>query len=128
MYHGQSPTLPILWQLGVVAKSDHNDYIDWDSQREGYVDNRSKYIPVVAIPKTQPKKKAEQGSLLGIRTEERLGSLMTAGGMAWLVYVATQDLNHIWKLNILDPGPVEICAVGILIWLHAKWRRSIAAN
>ncbi len=107
-----------------MARSDHNDFIDWDSRREGYVDNRSKFIPVVEIPKTA-KKKSSEGTLLGIRAEERLGCLLAAGGTAWLVYVATMDFNHMWQMSIMPPGPIEVCAVGILMWLHAKWRRSI---
>ena len=110
-----------------MARSDQNDYIDWDSRREGYIDTRSKFVPVVDIPKA-PKKKEEKGNLLSIRTEARLGSLLAAGGTAWLVYVATQDLNHLWQMNFIQPGPVEVCAVGILMWLHAKWRNSIKAN
>ena len=27
----------------------------------------------------------------------------------------------LWKFNILPPGSLEVCAIGILIWLHAKW-------
>ena len=107
-----------------VARSDHNDYIDWDARREGYVDTRSKFVPVVEIPKTLKRKK-ESGGLLGIRAEERLGSLLAAAGTAWLVYAATQDFDHMWQMRIMPPGPVEVCAVGILMWLHAKWRRSI---
>lgn len=110
-----------------MARSGHNDDIDWDARREGYVDNRSKFIPVVEIPKTAKKKK-EQGSLLSVRAEERLGSLLAAGGTAWLVYIATTDFNNMWQMRIMPPGPIEICAVGILMWLHAKWRRSIKVD
>ena len=106
-----------------MGRSDQNDFVDWDSRREGYVDNRSKFIPVVEIPKTP--KNNEGGGLLSIRAEENLGSLLTAAGMAWLVYVATQDFNHMWQMSIMPPGPIEVCAVGILMWLHAKWRRSV---
>ena len=106
-----------------MGRSDQNDYIDWDSRREGYVDTRNKFIPVVEIPKT-PKRKSGQGTLLSMRAEERLGSVLAAAGTAWLVYVATTDFNHMWQMRIMPPGPVEVCAVGILMWLHAKWRRS----
>ena len=110
-----------------MAKSDHNDYIDWDGRREGYVDTRSKFIPVVEIPKTR-KKKTGQGTLMSVRAEERLGSLLAAAGTAWLVYVATVDFNRLWQMRIMPPGPIEVCAVGILMWLHAKWRRSIKVD
>ena len=64
-------------------------------------------------------------SMVRIQTEERLGSLIAAGGLIWAVRQGTQDLATIWKLTVAPPGPLEICAIGILVWLHAKWRRSI---
>jgi len=63
--------------------------------------------------------------MLRIQTEERLGSLISAGGLIWTVRVGTQDLASLWQLTVLPPGPLGICAIGILVWLHAKWRRSI---
>lgn len=60
-----------------------------------------------------------------IKNEERLGSLVAAGGIIWGVRVATQHMSTLWNFSISQPGPVEICGLGILLWLHAKWRRSI---
>lgn len=60
-----------------------------------------------------------------IKNEERLGSLVAAGGIIWTAWLGTQDMNKLWNFNITQPGPLEICALGILMWLHAKWRRSI---
>lgn len=110
-----------------VAKPHQNGYIDWDNGREGYIDSRSKYVPVVEVPKPSKKPKGD-GNLLGVRGEERLGSLLAAGGTAWLVYVATTDFNNMWQMRIMPPGPIEVCAIGILLWLHAKWRRSIKVD
>jgi hypothetical protein len=31
-------------------------------------------------------------------------------------------------MQIMPPGPVEVCALGILAWLHAKWRRATRAG
>ena len=109
-----------------VAKTDKTDFIDWDAGREGYVNSKSKYIPVVAIPKNT-KKVAGQKSLLSIRGQERFGSLLAAAGTIWAVYVATVDYANLWRMQIMPPGPVEVCALGILLWLHAKWRRSTKA-
>jgi hypothetical protein len=106
-----------------VANSNQDGFIDFDDRREGYTQSRSKFIPVVAIPKAS-KKQAGQG-FLGFRAEERVGSLLAAAGTVWLVYVATTDFNNMWQMRIMPPGPIEICALGILLWLHAKWRRSI---
>jgi hypothetical protein len=107
-----------------VGKSDKGDYIDWDSGREGYVNSQNRFVPVVEIPRPAKKVKGQRGGLLGIRAEEHLGSLIAAGGTVWAVYVATVDYANLWRMQIMPPGPVEVCALGILTWLHAKWRRS----
>ncbi len=109
--------------LESVAKSDPSEYIDWDAGREGYVQSPNKFIPVVAIPKNA-KQDPAQKRLQSIRSEELWASLIAAAGTIWAVYVATTDYDNLWKMQIMPPGPVEVCALGILAWLHAKWRRS----
>jgi hypothetical protein len=59
-----------------------------------------------------------------IKTEERLGSLIASGGLIWSAQALTVDIHDINSL-MRTPGPLEFCAIGILIWLHAKWRRSV---
>lgn len=106
-----------------MGKSERGEYIDWDAGREGYSHSKPQYDPVVHIQRpsrTVPRRR----HLLSIRGEERLGSLIAAAGTIWAVYVATVDYSSLWRMQIMPPGPVEVCAVGILAWLHAKWRRS----
>ena len=110
-----------------MPRSSQNGYIDWDEGREGYVRAQDKFVTVVSVQKPAKKGKGE-GGLLSVRAEERLGSLIAAAGMVWGVYVATVDYNSLWHLNIMQPGPVEVCLLGILIWLHAKWRRSLKSG
>ncbi len=113
--------------LEIVAKSHQSDYIDWDARREGYVDSRAKFEPVVQVRK--PAKPAPLArDLQSIRREERFGSLLAAAGTIWAVYVATHDYNSLWRMQIMPPGPVEVCLLGILAWIHAKWRRSTRAG
>ncbi len=59
--------------------------------------------------------------------EVRIGSLVAAGGLIWAVKVATSNFTgaDAFSFARLPRGPLEICAIGILIWLHAKWRRSV---
>ena len=109
-----------LWS---VAKSHPTDYIDLDAGREGYIQSQSKFVPVVAIPKPG-KLSLEQRILRSIRAEERFASLVAAGGMIWAVYVATHDYANLLRLQVAPPGPIEVCCLGILGWLHAKYRRS----
>jgi len=85
------------------------------SEREGY---RGHHGDV-------PAQKQSGGELLSIPMEERLGSLISGVGVIWTVQEATKDLAGLWQFSILRPGPLEVCAIGILIWLHAKWRRSV---
>ena len=59
-----------------------------------------------------------------IRTEERAGLLTFAGGLIWATKVQTIEISNIFRL-LLTPGPLEISGIGLLVWLHAKWRRSV---
>lgn len=57
--------------------------------------------------------------------EERIASLIAAGGLIWAVHLATAGVN----VNAVDKTPlpmnaVYVAAIGVVIWLHAKWRRS----
>ncbi len=99
-----------------------NDDVGWDRGREGYVDvpQAAKYTPVAKAAKPPA-----PSSSFSIRGQERIASLIAAGGMIWAVYVATSDYDSLLRLQIMPPGPVEVCGLGILLWLHAKWRRSL---
>jgi hypothetical protein len=99
------------------AVDKRNDFIDWNEGRDGYV----------PAPRAVTKA-AERQFLLRTRTEELLGSLLAGAGTIWATYVATQDYASLWHTQIMPPGPVEVCALGILVWLHAKWRRSLKAS
>ncbi len=107
-----------------VAKPVKNEHLEWDLDREGYTNQ----TPIVYSPVHTPARKAAHDDhFLSSRAEVRLGSLVAAGGIIWAVYVATVDYNSLWRMQILPPGPIEVCAIGILAWLHAKWRRSTHA-
>lgn len=102
------------------------DQVDWDRGREGYLDLPQK--PVYASVAKPAQKGKAQEPLLAISTQERLGSLVTAGGMIWGAYAATVHFSGVLSLDLIPPGPIEVCALGILVWLHAKWRRSTKLN
>lgn len=109
-----------------MARHYQNDDVGWDAGREGYVD-----LPKAPIYTPVPKavnKPNGQRHLLSIRGEERFGSLLAAAGMIWAAYVASVDYTSLLTLRIMPPGPIEVCALGIIAWLHAKWRRSVNAG
>lgn len=60
-----------------------------------------------------------------INYQERVGSLVAAGGIIWAAQVASQDVSTLWNFSVTQPGPLEVCALGILMWLHARWRASV---
>jgi len=114
-----------------VAKSDKGEFFDWDEGREGYVDRPVVAYVAAAKPAVHAAGPHDKHSLgqrekhaLSIQWEERVSSLIAAAGAIWAAYVATVDYTQLWRVQIMPPGPVEVCALGVLAWLHAKWRRS----
>ena len=59
--------------------------------------------------------------------EAQLGSLIAGGGIVWIVAIAAPQVGSVSGI-MFPTGPMEVCAVGILIWLHAKWRGSLRAR
>lgn len=112
-----------MWHLGHVAKSDKTDFIDWDAGREGYSQHRSAGVSVVHGAKRGSV--STDSKVASVRREERFGFLVAAAGLIWCVYVATQDYTTLLHFEFMHPGPKEVLALGILAWIHAKWRRSL---
>ena len=104
-----------------VEKFRQNNDPGWDRGREGYLDVPQK---PVYVPVPTPAKAKSQGEFLSIAAEERFGSLIAAGGMIWGAYEATVHFAGVLSLDLIPAGPIELCALGILVWLHGKWRRS----
>lgn len=56
---------------------------------------------------------------------------MAAGGLIWSVYHGTYQVHDIvqgFTAVYLKTGPLELSAIGILLWLHAKWRKATGVN
>lgn len=63
--------------------------------------------------------------------EEQIGPIIAAAGVGWAVYHGTfvaHDIVQGFTAVYLKSGPLEVCAIGILIWLHGKWRRHTNVN
>jgi hypothetical protein len=63
--------------------------------------------------------------------EEKAGSLVAAGGVGWAVYHGTyvaHDIVQGFTAIYLKSGPLELSAIGILIWLHGKYRNATSVN
>lgn len=57
--------------------------------------------------------------------QERIGALIAAAGLGWGAKVATDDFGTLHHLQLPTGGPLELCALGILLWIYAKYRRSV---
>lgn len=63
----------------------------------------------------------------GIQTETRVGSLIAAAGMIMAAKTGTMQIPNLAHFTF-PPGPLEICGIGTLMWLHAKWRKATRAD
>ena len=88
----------------------------WPQEREGYTDNlRPAYVAVQVTPSPRPRK--------SFKTEERIGSTIAGAGLCWATWVVVHQLGVVASAGLWPAGPLETCAMGVLIWMHAKWRR-----
>lgn len=84
---------------------------EWGDTRAGYED-RSAYRP--------QKKKQSAG---GNRFVGTLGSLIIVGGIAWGAYLVTSSPTFDTSVLLKFPGPVHVCAVGLIISVISKFMR-----
>ena len=64
---------------------------------------------------------------MAIHGEERIASLIAAAGVIWAARAVAGSMLPAYAVE-LTVGPIETCSIGILIWLHAKWRRLCRAH
>jgi hypothetical protein len=62
---------------------------------------------------------------MSIRWQEIAGALVAAAGVIWGSYTLTQNFTPTTLVSVPPRGPLEVCAAGVLLWLVAKWRRSV---
>lgn len=62
--------------------------------------------------------------LFGIQTETRLGSLIAAAGLIMAAKTGTMQIPTSLGNFSFPPGPLELCGIGMIVWLHAKWRKA----
>lgn len=62
---------------------------------------------------------------MSTRLQEIVGAMVAAAGIIWAAWTLTQNVATTSLLGVPPRGPLEVCAAGIIIWLIAKWRRSV---
>jgi hypothetical protein len=98
--------------------------MECDEEREGYLNPTRPAYPAIHGSAVKSKRESTASS----RAEESFGGLITVAGGAWAVYVVTFQNGNLWELQLSPPSPLVICCLGILIWMHAKWRHSAKAD
>ena len=63
---------------------------------------------------------------MSIFWETRLGSLIAGAGIVWAAYIASLNPGQYGTLQHSDA--VKVCGLGIILWLHGKWRDSTRAR
>jgi hypothetical protein len=58
---------------------------------------------------------------ISVRSQEQIGSVVSGAGIIWATQVWTSSRWGMLGL-LLTRGPIEVCTLGILIWVTAKWR------
>ena len=92
----------------------------WPAEREGYSDVHCvAYAPMQEVPPLKQRRR------LPIEIQERMSTLIVVAGMIAAAHAAIGGFSDALQLHLFPPGPLEICALGVLIWLHAKWRRLV---
>ncbi len=103
-----------------VSRSAQTDKDFWPAERQGYSDvRRISYAPISATTLPAPHR------TLPIETQERVSTLIVVAGMIAAAHAMISGLSGLLRFHLFPPGPLEICALGVIVWLHAKWRRMV---
>jgi hypothetical protein len=65
-----------------------------------------------------------RGKPMKIHTQEFIGSLLAGSGAIWITHMLATNLSRLHEFALPPAAPVSVCGVGMVIWLHAKWRRA----
>ena len=103
-----------------VSRRTRSEKDLWPVEREGYSD-----VHCMAYASVRQTALLKQRRWLPIETQERMSTLIVVAGMIAAAHAAISDSSGVLRLRLFPPGPMEICAIGVLIWLHAKWRRLV---
>jgi hypothetical protein len=94
---------------------------EWPYEREGYSEKpQAAYAPVTPT----------KGATLSYpgRLEAFLGSVIAGAGAVWTAQIVTAAGLVIPGTLTLHSHSVELTGIGILIWLHGKYRKATAVR
>jgi hypothetical protein len=89
----------------------------WPEERSGYdVRVPVAYAPAPPVASFKPR--------IPLWVEEKIAAGIAVSGVLWGVQAATSPISRVENLTA-TPGPLELCGISILVWLHSRWRRSV---
>jgi hypothetical protein len=106
-----------------ASRKTHAERDLWPAEREGYSD-----VPCVAYAPVRQTPLLKHRRQLPIETQEHMSTLIVMAGIIAAAHAAISGYPGALRLHLFPPGPLQICALGVLIWLHAKWRRLVRLN
>ena len=98
----------------------------WPAERQGYSESRP-HVAYANVREDTPIAIPQRKSWFSPLAEARIADCIMGGGLIWFVHNATSQgggTSAFVIVGIMPPGPLEIMAIGALVWLHAKWRQS----
>ncbi len=98
--------------------SAHNPHDFWPAEREGFSEQLRPAYAAVRFTPSPPRRR-------WVRLEESAGALIAGAGLCWAADAVGREFALVLRFGIWPAGPLELCACGILVWMHAKWRRSV---
>ncbi len=90
----------------------------WPAEREGFSAPTRPAYAAVRFPPSPLRSKS-------VRVEEWVGALMAGAGLCWAASAIANQVEPVLRFGFWPAGPLELCAMGVLVWIHAKWRRSV---
>jgi hypothetical protein len=100
-----------------IAKKRETD--PWPEERDGYCES----LPVAYVSARTKAGAEKEGQT--IHRVEQIGSVIAGGGIIWTTYAVAHHSAEIARFALFPPGPLEVLAVGVLIWLMCKWVRTV---
>ena len=96
----------------------------WPVERQGYSDApRVAYAAIQSNGAPSPPRRRR----ISIKAEVRIANVIMLVGIIWIVraIIGQDNFDALRIIGLLPTGSLEITGIGALIWLHAKWRRSV---
>jgi hypothetical protein len=90
---------------------------EWPYEREGY--SEQPQAAYAAAPAANLPAPSHPG-----RLEAFLGSVIAGAGAVWTAQIVTQAGFTVPGSLTLNSHPIELTGIGILLWLHGKYRKA----